>query len=183
MKNNNTNKILVGMTILSVFSLIGFKLTTKDVITRTPAFAAVPGVSCSGAMFGTNDTADTSDITAGQFIGRFPAPSIVTGYTGSKIYGDGTPSTENLKYGSSGAKGTFTLTLSENVTGVKMGLKVWSGDTANVVIVNGTEFAVPIGQSYTDNLWTFDVPTNTITFSAKNASKNRGFISYISFYY
>ena len=158
--------------------------TTIANVENTQLLAAVPGVSCSGAFFGTTNTADSADITAAQFLARFPSPTIVTSVSGiAKIYGDGkNPSTENLKYGSSSAKGTFTLNLSRTVTGVKMGLKYWGGDTNKVIIVNGIEYTVPSSDVYTDHEFTF-AATNTITFAAKVASKNRGYISYISFYY
>ena len=177
--------ILAATSFLTVFGLFGFKLVNSS--NNNSMFqirATVPGVSCSGGLFGTIDTTDTTDISAADFLARFPSPTIVISITGiSKIYGNGTPSTENLKYGSSSGKGTFTLNLSQNVTSVKMGLKAWSGDTAKTVIVNGLEYTVPSDSSYTDHVFDFQTPTNTITFSAKNASKNRGFISYISFYY
>jgi hypothetical protein len=148
------------------------------------ALAAVPGVSCSGAFFGTTNTSDSQDITSEQFLARFPTPTIVKSVSNiAKVYGDGkSPSTENLKYGASSSMGKFTLNLNRNITGVKMGLKYWAGDTNKVVIVNGVEYTVPSSDVYTDHEFTF-AETNTITFSAKTASKNRGYISYISFYY
>lgn len=185
MKDKKKFSILVATSFLSVFGLFGFQLiNSAENNLRFPVRAAVPGVSCSGASFGVADTADTTDITAGEFLARFPTPRIVSSISGiSKIYGDGSPSTENLKYGSSSAQGTFTLNLTESVTAVKMGLKAWSGDTAKNVIVNGIEYTVPSSTEYTDYVFEFPAPTSTVTFSAKNASKNRGYISYISFYY
>jgi hypothetical protein len=174
--------IVVGLCAIMVF---GGAVTATSIanIQNAQLLAAVPGVSCSGVSFGTTDTADTADITPAQFLARFPAPTIVTSVSSiAKVYGDGTPSTENLKYGSSSGMGKFTLNLNRNITGVKMGLKAWSGDTNKVVIVNGIEFTVPSSDVYTDHEFTF-AETNTITFTAKLASKNRGYISYISFYY
>lgn len=174
--------ITIGLCATMVF---GGAVTATSIanIENVQILAAVPGVSCSGAFFGTTNTADSADITAAQFLARFPSPTIVTSVSGiAKIYGDGNPSTENLKYGSSSAKGTFTLNLNRTITGVKMGLKYWSGDSGQAVIVNGIEYTVPSSDVYTDHEFTF-AATNTITFAAKVASKNRGYISYISFYY
>jgi len=157
--------------------------TTIANVENAQLLAAVPGVSCSGASFGTTNTSDSADITSAQFLARFPTPTIVTSVSSiAKVYGDGSPSTENLKYGSASAMGKFTLNLSRTVTGVKMGLKYWDGDTNKVIIVNGIEYTVPSSDVYTDHEFTF-ADTNTITFTAKTASKNRGYISYISFYY
>ena len=185
MKDKKNFSILVATSFLSVFGLFGFQLmnSTENNL-RFPTRATVPGVSCSGVTFGVANTADTMDITASEFLARFPAQRIVSSISGiAKIYGDGIPSTENLKYGSSSAQGKFTLNLTESVTAVKMGLKFWSGDTSKAVIVNGIEYTVPSSTEYTDYVFEFAAPTTTVTFSAKNASKNRGYISYISFYY
>ena len=96
--------------------------TTIANVENTQLLAAVPGVSCSGASFGTANTTDTVDITSAQFLARFPTPTIVTSVSSiAKIYGDGSPSTENLKYGASSSLGKFTLNLNRNVTGIKMG--------------------------------------------------------------
>ena len=157
--------------------------TTIANVENTQLLAAIPGVSCSGAFFGTTNTSKSSDISAADFLSRFPSPTIVTSISGiSKIYGDVAPSTNNIKYGSGSSKGTFTLNLNRTITGVKMGLKVWSTDANKVVIVNGIEYTVPSSDVYTDHEFTF-AATNTITFAAKVASNNCGLISYISFYY
>lgn len=158
--------------------------TTISNVGNVQLLAAVPGVSCSGASFGTANTVDSADITPAQFLARFPAEKILTSVTSiSKVYGDGSPSTENIKYGSSSGLGTFTLNLDRTVTGIKMGLKLYaSSETGKAIIVNGIEYTVPSADVYTDKEFTF-AATDTITFSAKTASKNRGFISYISFYY
>jgi len=182
MKQINKKLWAIGLCATMIFGA-AVTATTIVGIDETQLLAAVPGVSCSGASFGTANTTDTTDITAAQFLARFPTPTIVTSVSGiAKIYGDGSPSTENLKYGSSSAMGKFTLNLDRNVTGVKMGLKFWSGDTNKVITVNGIDYTVPSSDVYTDREFTF-AETNTITFTAKKASKNRGYISYISFYY
>lgn len=174
--------IAIGLCATMVFGG-AITATTITNVGNAQLLAAVPGVSCSGASFGTTNTTKTSDISAADFLSRFPTPTIIASISGiAKIYGDVAPSTNNIKYGSSSGKGTFTLNLSQPITSVKMGLKYWSGDTNKVVIVNGIEYAVPSSDVYTDHEFTF-AETNTITFTAKTASKNRGYISYISFYY
>jgi len=174
--------IVIGLCATMVF---GGAVTATSIanIQNAQLLAAVPRVSCSGALFGTTNTANSVGITAENFLSRFPSPTIVTSISGiSKIYGDVAPSTNNIKYGSGSSKGTFTLNLNRTITGIKMGLKVWSTDANKVIIVNGIEYTVPSSDVYTNHEFTF-AATNTITFSAKAASNNRGLISYISFYY